>query len=82
MTIPSPYYEFEVILELDENSYLVRVPSLPEVHTFGDTPEQALAMARDAITLSLEYRRDSGLPIPSQHSPQIHTVKVPAPMLA
>ena len=78
----SPYYEFEVVLEPDQGRYLVRVPALPEVNTFGDTPEHALSMAREAIALSLEYRRDNGLAIPSEPSTQFHTVKIALPILA
>lgn len=82
MVRQTAHYEFEVILEPADGCYLVHVPTMPEINTFGDTPEHALAMAREAIELSLEYRRDIGLPIPSQHSPQFHTIKIAAPALA
>ena len=41
------------------------VPALPEVVTEGDTEEEALANAREAIEAILEYRRDNGVPIPT-----------------
>lgn len=40
---------YSVILEPDDGAYTVIVPALPEAHTWGETPEQALAMAREVI---------------------------------
>lgn len=70
--MPSPLAEsigmadlrYAVILEPDDGAFSVIVPALPEVHTFGDTPDAALHIAREAIELCLEYRRDNGLVIP------------------
>lgn len=45
------------------------MPALPEVATQGESVEEALAMAREAIELSLEVRRDQGDPIPSDVEP-------------
>ncbi|MDQ2680287.1 MAG: type II toxin-antitoxin system HicB family antitoxin [Candidatus Eremiobacteraeota bacterium] len=55
---------YAVILEPDDGAFSVIVPSLPEVHTFGESVEEALEMAREAIELSIEYRREKGLEIP------------------
>ena len=44
--------------------YSVTVPALPEIATEGSTAEEALSMARDAIMLSLQSRRELGLDIP------------------
>jgi antitoxin HicB len=53
---------YTVILEPQpDGGFTVLVPALPEVVTEGDTEEEALAMARDAIRLSLDYRRAQGL---------------------
>jgi antitoxin HicB len=43
----------------------VLVPALPEVVTEGDTEEEALANAQEAIQAILEYRRDKGIAIPA-----------------
>ena len=44
-------YTYTVILEPEpEGGYVVHCPSLPGVVTEGETVEEALAMARDAIT--------------------------------
>ena len=47
---------YRVIIWRDEkdNAYLVRVPSLPEVVTFGTTLSDAKRMAKDAIELFCE----------------------------
>jgi antitoxin HicB len=56
---------YMVILEpAEEGGFIVRVPALPEIVTEGDTEEEALAMAQDAIELVLESRRERGEPIP------------------
>ena len=56
---------YTVILEpAEEGGFIVLVPALPEVGTCGDTEEEALAMAKDAIELVLESRRERGEPIP------------------
>ena len=39
----------------EEGGYIVTVPVLPAVNTEGDTYEEAMEMARDAIDLYLEY---------------------------
>ncbi|MEX1204728.1 MAG: type II toxin-antitoxin system HicB family antitoxin [Dongiaceae bacterium] len=70
-------YSFSVILEPQENGgYTVLVPALPEVVTEGDTEEEALRMAEEAIRAILEYRRDHGLPLPSDTPPAIRKVTV------
>jgi antitoxin HicB len=53
------------------------VPSLPGIATQGDTLEEALAMARDAIALYLEDLVADGEPTPTQRvAPQLTRVTV------
>ncbi|HUB14469.1 MAG TPA: type II toxin-antitoxin system HicB family antitoxin [Acetobacteraceae bacterium] len=47
---------------------------MPEVVTEGDTEDEALAMAEDAIRLVLGYRRDNGIPIPGHAEPTVPAV--------
>ncbi len=58
-------HTFAVVLtpDPDDGGYVVTVPALPGCITEGDTYEEALQNARDAITLYLEYMRDKGEPI-------------------
>lgn len=56
--------EFEIILAPQpEGGYTVSVPELPDVVTEGDTREQAIEMAREAIESYLETVTDLGYPI-------------------
>ena len=58
---------YTVILEpMEEGGFLVVVPALPEVVTGGDTEKEALEMAREAIELVLESRRERGEDIPAE----------------
>ncbi len=70
---------FSVILEPQEGGgFTVHVPALPEVVTEGDTEEEALANAREAIRAILDYRRDHGIAIPADAQPEIRRVIVAA----
>lgn len=72
-------HSFSVILEpQDGGGYTVLVPALPEVVTEGDTEQEALANAEEAFRAVLDYRRDHGLVIPSDISPEIRRVTVVA----
>lgn len=47
-----------VVIEHDENGYYAYCPSLPGCQTQGDTFEEALANAREAVQLYLETLDD------------------------
>ena len=54
---------YTVILREDPETpgvLLADVPALPGCHTFGHSRDEALEMARDAITLYLETLKDEG----------------------
>lgn len=58
---------YTVVLEREpDGGYVVSVPALPGCVTQGDTRADALANAREAITLYLEDCRDAGDPIPTE----------------
>ena len=70
---------FSVVLEPQEGGgFTVLVPALPEVVTEGDTEEEALANAREAIRAILDYRRDHGIAIPPDAQPEVRRVTVAA----
>jgi antitoxin HicB len=72
-------HSYSVVLEPQpDGGFTVLVPALPEVVTEGETEDEALAMARDAIRLVLDYRRDQGLPIPADAAPAVRKVTVAA----
>ncbi len=69
--------KFPVVLEPEaEGGFTVRVPSLPEIVTYGDDENEALAMAEDAIRLVLEDMAARGEPIPTAPTPRIREVTV------
>jgi antitoxin HicB len=70
-------FSFSVVLEPQEDGgFTVLVPALPEVVTEGDTEQEALANAREAIRAVLEFRRDHGLAIPADAAPEIRRATV------
>ena len=50
-----------IILYPDENSYVAFVPLLPSCTTQGDSPEDALRMAKESIELMLEDATDDDM---------------------
>ena len=72
-------FSFSVVLEPQQDGgFTVLVPALPEVVTEGDTEEEALANAQEAIRAILDYRRDHGIAIPADAQPEIRRVTVAA----
>lgn len=58
-------YRFKIILEKETTGgYSVSVPALPGCATQGETLEECLANAKEAIELYLESLKEDGLPIP------------------
>jgi len=56
--------EYDVVLVPEaEDGYSVFVPDLPSLATQGETVEEALEMARDAIEGYLEIMGDEGWPV-------------------
>jgi predicted RNase H-like HicB family nuclease len=61
----------------DEGGFTVLVPALPGCVTEGDTLEEALENARDAIRSFLTYLEEKGEPIPEETAPpELATVDV------
>jgi antitoxin HicB len=76
------HYQFTVLLEPDleePHRYNVRVPTLPGCLTYGESIEDALANAREAITGYLAVLIKSGAAVPIEDHPVIATsVAIPA----
>jgi len=63
-------YQYTVLLDPDDGGgYTVTVPALPGIVTQGETFEEALEMARDAISLYLEDLVADGEEIPTEQLP-------------
>ena len=54
------------------------VPALPEVGTQGDTREEAMAHAREAIELVIEHRLSKGEALPADIEPHLERITVAA----
>jgi len=74
-------YQYTIILDPDpeEGGYTVTVPALPGCVTQGETIEEAIAMAKDAIRLYIETLIADGEPVPQEREhPQALIIKVAA----
>jgi len=60
---------YPVKLARDGGTFLVTAPDLPEVATFGETIEEALAHAGDAIATALQGRITDRRDIPAPSAP-------------
>ena len=54
----------------EEGGYIVTVEALPGLITYGETLEEAEAMAKDAIICHLGALQKKGLPIPEDKPPK------------
>jgi antitoxin HicB len=73
-------YRYTVLFEpVPEGGYNVIVPALPEICTFGESLEEARAMALDAIKCVLESMQTDKEPIPSDVQPARETLAVTLP---
>jgi antitoxin HicB len=71
---------FTVVLRPEpEGGFTVRVPALPEIVTWGEDEQDALAMAKEAIELAVEHRASLGEPIPESQSTPVREVTVLVP---
>lgn len=57
-----------------EGGYTVTCPTLPPVVTYGETLEEARAMAADAIHLVLQSMVVDGSPMSARHGPNLTDV--------
>lgn len=74
-------YSYTIILDPDpdEGGYTVTVPALPGCVTQGETIEEAIVMAKDAIRLFIETLIAEGQPVPQEHKhPQAIIINVAA----
>ena len=75
------HYTYTIILHPDseEGGYTVTVPALPGCVTQGETLEEAIAMAKDAIRLHIDSLLADGEPVPEEHEhPQAIMIDVAA----
>ena len=79
MMVEQRTLNYKVLLRKEpEGGYTVLVPSLPGCVTYGDTVEDAIRMAKEAIELNIESLRERGEPIPTEDETLEYTVTVTA----
>jgi predicted RNase H-like HicB family nuclease len=75
-------YTVLLIPEPEVGSYSVEVPALPGCVTRGDSVEEALGMAQNAIGMWIRDRAADGEVIPAEReAPRLATVEVEMPAL-
>jgi antitoxin HicB len=74
--------EYPARFKPEGDSYVVTFPDVPQVHTFGDTLDEAQAMAAEALELALTFYTEKwgDLPTPSPGTLKrgMRMVRVPA----
>ncbi len=72
-------YTVIIIPDEEEGGYIASVPALPGCHTQGETLEEAISNAREAIEGYLLSLKDLGRPIPEERKhPQAVVIEVAA----
>jgi predicted RNase H-like HicB family nuclease len=71
-----PTYRFSVVIEKDKEGYFAFSPELQGCYTQGTTYEETLQNIKDAITLHVKDRVESG----SSSMPQWHPWPFPLPL--
>lgn len=69
-----------ILIPEEEGGYSVEVPALSGCYTQGETREEAIAMAKEAIELYLESCRAHGEPIPQETGVESLTVEIREPV--
>jgi len=70
---------YRVLLRKEpQGGYTVVVPSLPGCVTYGDTVEEAIEMAKEAIELYIESLKAHGEEVPSEEGTLEYTLMVKA----
>ena len=74
-------YSFRVFWSEEDDAFIASCPEFPGISGIGDTAEEAVAEAKQALELAIETYRDEGWPLPDptildSHSGQFR-VRVP-----
>ncbi|OGO31805.1 MAG: hypothetical protein A2Z29_08370 [Chloroflexi bacterium RBG_16_56_11] len=69
-----------ILVPEEEGGYSVEVPALPGCFTQGETKEEAIAMAKEAIELYLESCKAHGESIPQETGIESLTIAVKEPV--
>lgn len=73
-------WEYATRIEQVDGDHVVTVRDLPEVCTSGDTREQAIELAADAIDVVLAHRIEKGLDLPAPSKAQRGEILIAPPL--
>jgi antitoxin HicB len=74
-------YTLLLLPEADGSGITVECPALPGLVTYGQTRDEALAMAREAVELYIESLTARGLDVPVESAPpELATLEVELPV--
>jgi antitoxin HicB len=71
---------FPVIIAPDGDGFVVRFPDIPEALSFGQTKEEALDMAQDALESAIEFYFEDGRAVPAPSKPSRGQMVVELPL--
>ena len=69
-----------ILVPEEEGGYSVEVPALPGCYTQGETREEAIAMAKEAIELYLESCKAHGETVPEESGVESLIIEVREPV--
>ncbi len=69
-----------ILVPEEEGGYSVELPALPGCYTQGETREEAIAMAKEAIELYLESCKAHNEPIPEESGVESLIIEVKEPV--
>jgi antitoxin HicB len=77
-------YPVKLTPDKDDGGFVVTFPDIPEAITQGNTIEEALAMAQDALETALEFYFEDkrAIPAPSKPKRSHHVIDLPASLSA
>lgn len=73
---------YPCVVEKDGDGFFVRFPDIPEALTQGDTREEALEMARDALVTAFEFYFEDNRQVPAPSAEGVDFILVPASVAA
>ncbi len=69
-----------ILVPEEEGGYSVEVPALPGCYTQGETKDEAISMAKEAIELYLESCKAHSEPMPEERGVESLIVEVKEPV--
>jgi predicted RNase H-like HicB family nuclease len=69
-------YKFNLVWSDEDGGYIATCPEFVGLSAFGETPEEALAEAKVALSLFIETFQKQGLPLPEPQTVQTYSGQI------